>query len=60
MKFGREIRTPAMQAGLTGKRLTLRKIFCSGTVFLALCEIVLVFVYSAKSFSVDDAVPRVA
>src|SRR5262249_48526008 len=47
LKFGREIRTPAMQAGLKGKRLTLRKIFCSGIVLLASCEFVLVFVYSA-------------
>src|SRR5262249_55006139 len=47
LKFGREIRTPAMQAGLTGKRLTLRKIFCSGIAFLASCELVLVLVYSA-------------
>ena len=27
LKFGREVRTPAMQAGLTGRRLTLRGIF---------------------------------
>jgi IS1 family transposase len=29
LKFGRETRTPAMQAGLTTRRLTLRKIFVS-------------------------------
>jgi hypothetical protein len=33
-----------MQAGLIGKRLTLREIFWSGSVFLAWCE-KLVFVY---------------
>src|SRR5207249_11626180 len=55
LKFGREIRTLAIQAGLTGKRLTLRQIFCSGIVFLASCEIVLVFVYSETSFSVENA-----
>ena len=60
LKFGWELRTPAVQAGLTGKRLTLRKIFCSGIVFLAICEFLLVFVYSATSSSVDDAVPRAA
>ena len=57
LKFGRELRTPAMQAGLTGKRLTLRKIFCSGAVFLASCEM-LVFIYSETSFSVENAVLR--
>src|SRR5215467_7184873 len=41
LKFGRELRTPAIQAGLTGKRLTLREIFCSGIPFLTLCEIAL-------------------
>ena len=29
LKFGREIRTPAMQAGLTTRRLTFREIFAS-------------------------------
>ena len=43
-------RTPAMQAGLVGERLTLRQIFCSGIVFMAPCEIVLLFVYSASFF----------
>src|SRR5215475_3442301 len=59
LKFGREIRTPAMQAGLSGKRLTLRKIFRSGTVFLVSC-VMLVFIYSETSFSVENALPRVA
>jgi len=27
LKFGGEVRTPAMQAGLTNRRLTLREIF---------------------------------
>ena len=27
LKFGREMRTPAIQAGLTNRRLTLREIF---------------------------------
>jgi hypothetical protein len=47
-----------MEAGLTGKRLTLREIFCSGIVFLASFEIVLVFVYPA--FSIENDVPRAA
>jgi hypothetical protein len=39
LKFGQDMRTPAMQAGLTGKRLTLRQVFCSGIVLLTRCEI---------------------
>ena len=60
LKFGREVRTPAIQAGLTRRRLTLREIFTSGMVFLASGEIVLVFVYSATSFSVENAGSRPA
>ena len=33
LKFGRAVRTPAMQAGLTRRRLTLREIFSSRMVF---------------------------
>jgi hypothetical protein len=36
LKFGREFRTPAWQAGLTNRALTLREIFSSKMVFLAL------------------------
>lgn len=57
LKFGREVRTPAIQAGLSEKRLTLRNIFCSGIV-RALCE--LVFVYGAASFSAENATPGAA
>ena len=35
LKLGRAVRTPAMQAGLTRRRLTLRKIFSSRVVFRA-------------------------
>ena len=39
LKFGREIRTPAMQAGLTTRRLTLREIFvCARTSVSTLIE----------------------
>jgi transposase-like protein/IS1 family transposase len=58
LKFGREVRTPAIQAGLTGKQWTLRKIFSSEIVFLASCEIMLLFVYSATSLEHDP--PRAA
>ncbi len=32
LKFGREMRTPAMQAGLTTKALTFREIFTSSVM----------------------------
>ncbi len=35
LKFGREVRTPAILAGLTKSRLTLREIFSSTIVLLA-------------------------
>ena len=35
LKFGREIRTPAMQAGLTSTGLSFRDIFSSGFVVLS-------------------------
>jgi transposase-like protein/IS1 family transposase len=35
LKFGREVRTPARQAGLTKRALTLREIFSSRALFLA-------------------------
>ena len=34
LKFGREVRTPAMQAGLTRRQLTFREIFEAGIAFL--------------------------
>jgi hypothetical protein len=35
LKFGREVRTPARQAGLTKRALTFREIFSSRELFLA-------------------------
>ena len=43
LKFGREIRTPAMQAGLATRRLTLRDIFVSLRRVVSLPGDVLVF-----------------
>ena len=60
LRFGREVRTPAIQAGLTTRRLTLREIFTSGMVFLISGDIVIVFVYSATSLSFEIAEPRAA
>jgi hypothetical protein len=33
LKFGREVRTPSMQAGLTRRQLTFREIFAAGIAF---------------------------
>jgi hypothetical protein len=49
-----------MQAGLTGKRLTLREIFCSGIVLASIREIVALFQKSGKALSVENAAPWAA
>jgi hypothetical protein len=51
LKFGREVRTPAMQAGLTRRRLTLREIFSSRMVFRA---------SNNALFALFDSVPSVS
>jgi IS1 family transposase len=55
LKFGREVRTPAMQAGLTTKRLTFREIFSSALHFWVLRNITFVFFDSAKLVNVDNS-----
>jgi hypothetical protein len=55
LKFGREVRTPAMQAGLTRRRLTFREIFETGINFLASKNDI--FVFNAAP-SVDVAAQR--
>ena len=49
LKFGREVRTPAMPAGLTKKRLTFRDVFMSVPKFLCLVRIVWVLIFEANS-----------
>ena len=49
LKFGRQVRTPAMQAGLTKRRLTFRDIFTSIATFLRLARSVCVFILQRKS-----------
>jgi transposase-like protein/IS1 family transposase len=59
LKFGQDMRTPAMHAGITRKPLTLRQVFRSRMVPLALCEVVLrVRLYCTPSFSGENAVPQ--
>jgi IS1 family transposase len=54
LRFGAEVRTPAVQAGLTTRRITLREIFSSATVFLVWKKVTCVFVYCTISSTVDD------
>src|SRR5450759_477927 len=49
LKFGREVRTPAMQAGLTQKRLTFRDVFTAIPMFLRLVNVTCVFIRQAPS-----------
>ena len=53
LKFGREIRTPAMQASLTTRRLTFRDIFLATTIPLWLW--IEVFLLSRARNSVSPA-----
>ena len=55
LKFGREVRTPAMQAGLASRRLMFREIFSSTMSFLALQNITFVFFDSTMLVNVDDS-----
>ena len=55
LKFGLEVRTPAMQAGLTTRRLTFREIFSSTMLFLALRNVTFVFFDSALLVDVDHS-----
>ena len=54
LKFGKGIRTPAIQAGLTKRRLTLREIFSSMIVLLAWQKVRSVFAYLVSFVIVDD------
>jgi hypothetical protein len=49
LKFGREVRTPAMQAGLTQKRLAFRDVFTSILTVLRLARNALVFILQRNS-----------
>jgi hypothetical protein len=54
LKFGHEVRTPAMQAGLTTRRLSFREIFSATIHFAALRNVTFVFFYFAFLINVDD------
>jgi hypothetical protein len=56
LKFGCEVGTAAMQAGLTTRRLIFRKIFSSTMHFLARRNVTFVFFdYSTLLVNVDDS-----
>ena len=60
LKFGRQVRTPAMQAGLAIRRLTFREIFSSTMPFLALRNVTFAFRDSAALVNVDESCLSVA
>src|SRR5450756_2530924 len=60
LKFGREVRTRAMQAGLTKQRLTFRDIFTSIPKFLRLARSVCVFILQTKSTGSDYSAISIA
>ena len=51
LKFGREVRTPARQAGLTKRALTLREIFSSRELFVASKNVLLALFETARPVS---------
>ena len=54
LKFGREVRTPAMQAGLTKKRLTFRDVFTSDPMLLHLAKVICIFIRAEPSTACED------
>jgi hypothetical protein len=51
LKFGREVRTPARQAGLTQRALRFREIFEDGLTFLASKNVLLALFDSVQTVS---------
>ena len=54
LKFGLEVRTPTMQAGLTKKWLTFRDVFTSIPKFLRLVKVHCIFIRQATSTAQQD------
>ena len=54
LKFGCEVRTPAMQAGLTRRRLTFREIFSPTVIVLVLEKVTVIFVHPTIPDLLDD------
>ena len=61
LKFGWEVRTPAMQAGLTRQRLTFREIFLWALICLVSRKVIFVFPQATISSAADnDGIPLAA
>jgi hypothetical protein len=60
LKFGREVRTPARQAGLTKRALTLREIFSSRELFVASKNVLFALFDSGPSVSLASRRMRLA
>jgi hypothetical protein len=60
LKFGREVRTPARQAGLTSRALTLREIFSSRLLFVASKDVIFVAFEKARLVSFPSPGVRLA
>jgi IS1 family transposase len=54
LKFGREVRTPAMQAGLAKRRVSFRDIFSTSPLFWFSGRIRFVFTYCSRSVHAHD------
>jgi hypothetical protein len=55
LKFGRQVKTPAMQAGLTERRLSFRDIFSDWPILRLIREIQMIFAYPARSIQVGES-----
>ena len=60
LKFGQEVRTPAWQAGLTERALTVREIFSSRLLFVVSRNVIFVLFYSARPVSFHNRRVRLA
>ena len=60
LKFGREVRTPARQAGLTSRALTLREIFSSRLLFVASKDVIFALFKTARLVSFPSPGVRLA
>jgi IS1 family transposase len=60
LKFGRQVRTPAVQAGLTKKRLTFRDVFPSSPTLLRLARSVCIFILQRTLSGSDNSAISIA
>ena len=56
LKFGRQVRTPAQQAGLVKRAMTWREVFSARIVFLAPRKILFVFVRTLSVGTDDESI----